>query len=944
MTVLDPADLPGQLAEVGRRGIARFEEALDTEGRERLRRLRSDEHVEGQLNALFGTSDYVAGLAAIRGSEFLGFLEQRPFETPFAAKVLDELVRTFLTPTTTPAELTVGLRRVRGIAQAHIIGRDFLVGDYSETVAATTMLADRLIDFSLERLHEWLVEQMGRPMAADGSAGQRMVVFALGKLGAGELNLSSDVDLVFAYPEAGRLQGSEKTNQAFFLRLGQQLVQVLDNVTGDGFAFRVDMRLRPYGESGALVFSFPALERYYEEQGRGWERYALIRARVCAGDRDAGDRLLATLRPFVYRRYLDFGAIDALRDMRQRVDRERSAAEQKDDVKLGPGGIRDVEFVVQMNQLTWGGRHPELRVARTLDALHRLAGLELLPGAACRALEEGYVFLRDVEHKLQGIDDAQTQRLPTGTRDRDRLAWLMGFADYPDFLSVLDAHRKQVAAVFANMVHGDPDEAADTEWCRLWGANPDAFAEGLEALGMTDPEAGAASLRRLREARDKPSVGREGRARLDALMPRLLECASRGSAPERALGRVVPLLEAVLRRSAYLVLLDENPAALSLLLEISASSRWMAAELARHPALLDDLLDPNELFELPRRDDLARELEERLARCRDPEEAQEALSAFKQSHSFRCAACQLSGHLPLMNISDYLTFLAEVILDAAVRLAWDATAREHGEPQGGERPFIVVGYGKLGGLELGPDSDLDVVFIHGLDPLGAARFLHRMVRRLMQLLTAHTYSGAMYEIDIRLRPDGRSGLLISSLSAFEQYQANDAWVWEQQALVRARPVAGDAELAERFVALRRSLLCRPRDRAELRRAVTDMRRRIEASGQANDLKRGAGGIVDIEFMVQYLVLAWAFDFPDLCEFTDNVRILETAARVGLLTGAQRDLLTEAYLALRAERHRTALDIADDERARDVLARHRDGVRAIWNELLERMPGPGEAPT
>jgi glutamate-ammonia-ligase adenylyltransferase len=372
---------------------------------------------------------------------------------------------------------------------------------------------------------------------------------------------------------------------------------------------------------------------------------------------------------------------------------------------------------------------------------------------------------------------------------------------------------------------------------------------------------------------------------------------------------------------------------LGLLLEICARSRWMAGELVHHPALLDDLLDPRGLFELPDRATLAGELRTRLSHARDDEEAQETLSSFKESHSFRCAACQLRGTLSLMNVSDYLTFVAEVVLECALDLAWEMTAAQQGEPQNGQRPFIIVGYGKLGGLELGPDSDLDLVFVHALDAAQSG-FLHRLVRRLMTLLTAHTHSGAMYEIDMRLRPEGRSGLMISSLASFEQYQLQDAWVWEHQALVRARPVAGDVELAERFAATRRSLLCRPRQQAELQVAITDMRSRIaQAAGDDADLKRGVGGIVDIEFMVQYLVLAYASEHAELCEFTDNVRILEAAARAGVLSDTQSSLLTEAYLALRAERHRTALDIVDDERAREVLDQHRDGVRGIWEQLF-----------
>jgi glutamate-ammonia-ligase adenylyltransferase len=544
-------DLPSaELVERGQIGLNKFAEALEESGRDRFAALLADRPgLADELVALFAGSDFVSATAIRRPSVFLEFLDRRDYEVAFSDAVLDALMDEWLEPAGDFEALSRAVRVVRQLAQVHIIWRDFLRGDYEETVHATTRLADRLIGFCLGRLHGWLVERMGEPRSADDTTAQQMVVFALGKLGAEELNLSSDVDLIFAYPEPGQLRGSEQTNQAFFLRLAQQLVQVLDNVTADGFAFRVDMRLRPYGDSGALVLHFPALERYYEEQGRGWERYALIRARVCAGDRDAGAELLASLRPFVYRRYLDFGSLEALREMRARVDRERRAASMAHNIKLGPGGIRDVEFVVQMHQLTWGGRHPELQVARTLEAIRSLTVLALFSVDEAATLAEGYVFLRDAEHKLQGFDDAQTQLLPDGEPNQARLAWLMGSADYSSFVARLDVHRDGVAAIFRKLVdHGDSEGSAEQgaadqssgdqgsadQWQHIW---TDAGSDPTETeVFPTRLEPGAEaqimdSLRRLRAARDKPAVGQEGRDRLDAIMPKLMECAFAGDSP-----------------------------------------------------------------------------------------------------------------------------------------------------------------------------------------------------------------------------------------------------------------------------------------------------------------------------------------------------------------------------------------------------------------------------
>ncbi|MDZ7668510.1 MAG: bifunctional [glutamate--ammonia ligase]-adenylyl-L-tyrosine phosphorylase/[glutamate--ammonia-ligase] adenylyltransferase [Gammaproteobacteria bacterium] len=821
------------------------------------------------------------------------------------------------------------------IVWCHLVERASL----EDTTAALSDLADVLIDQALEKVHAWACERDGEPRDGDGRP-QRLVVLGLGKLGAGELNLSSDVDLIFAYPEAGETERG-KTNQQFFVRLGQQLITALDTVTADGFAFRVDMRLRPFGASGPLAMHFAAMEDYYVTHGRDWERYALIKARPCAGDRESGAELLAGLRPFVYRRYLDFGALDALRDMKARLYAERH---DSDDLKLGPGGIRDVEFTAQVQQLVWGGRQRELQSARLLPVLDQLAALDHLDQQAAAHLADGYRFLRNAEHSLQAEADQQTQTLPAQTLSRERLARSLGFADYAAFLEALDTHRRRIADVFADLI-GEP-ESADSEGLQLWvkageGAEQ---VEGLQEFGFEDADQAAAQLAALVTARDRSNVGSVGRERLDRLMPRLLDQLRQLEAPARALARVVPVLKAVMRRSAYLALLHENPATLAHFLSLASRSRWLAQELARHPAFFDALLDQRHLGALPDRQTLAGELGEQvaLAEPSGQERVLDALREFKEHHVFNVALAEVRGTLPLMNASDYLTFLAEAMLDEALNLAWRDNAErfpEFAEP----RPFAIVGYGKLGGIELGPDSDLDVVFVHDL-PGDAGQFLHRLVRRLLHILTVPTYLGALYEVDMRLRPSGRSGTMVSSLESFRDYQLNGAWVWEHQALVRARGVAGDAALLERFEAVRREILCLPRDNAELQREVLNMRRRMaEHHGEEEGLKRGTGGIVDIEFMVQYLVLAHAHDNPELAVFSDNMRILETAERLELLPAGVARNLREAYLALRSEWHRSVLDLPDNERAVEVLASHRDRVRGAWEWIFAAAGDDADAP-
>jgi [glutamine synthetase] adenylyltransferase / [glutamine synthetase]-adenylyl-L-tyrosine phosphorylase len=928
LSVLHVSHLPLPLAAAADAAWRRLEETVGSRDLDRLTAaLRSDADAARELATLFALSDFAADAARRDPEALLELIQQQHYRAP-----PPELPGAALAAVSDVDGLRMLLRRLRNAVMLHILWRDLnRRADVAETTGSMTRLADHCIDAALSRLHDWAVVRDGTPLGAESGTMQRLAVIALGKLGAGELNVSSDVDLVFGYTEEGSTADGARTNQQFFVRLAQRLIQVLDDVTADGFVFRVDMRLRPYGDSGALVLPFDVMETYYEEQGRDWERYAWIRGRPCAGDVAAGASLVERLRPFVYRRYLDFGAIGSLRDMKARIAAERGQAAMADDVKLGQGGIREIEFIAQMHQLIWGGRRASLQIRDVVATLGELGALRLMDRETTGQLAAAYGFLRNVEHRLQAIADRQTQKLPGNALDEARIAFAMGEPDYDSFLATLAAHRAAVARAFDALLESSP--AADVRWQGAWlSGDLDALVAELVANGFGDAVELDASLRRLCGARDRPAVAAEGRKRLDALVPRVIAAAAATSRPGLALQRVVPLLEATLRRSAYYVLLLENPAALQLLVQMCGASRWLAEELQRYPALLDELLDPALLYTIPDSAALRADLRSRLAfAAREGEEAElEALRSFKETHAFRVAACELRGILPLMNVSDYLTYLAEVILAEVLQLAWQRTAeRQQAPPQ----RFAIIGFGKLGGLELGPGSDLDVVFLHDVDAQYSG-FLQRMVRRLLHLLTTRTHTGALYDVDTRLRPSGRAGTMVSSLAAFEQYQQDAAWVWEHQALVRARPVAGDAEVGAEFQRIRRAVLCRPRDRVLLRREIVAMRRRIEAAASGTvDLKREPGGIVDIEFMVQYLVLAWSADHPTLADWTDNVRILDTAASVGLLERDTATALTQAYLALRAERHREALDIPDDGRARDVLERHRSLIREQWQKLL-----------
>ncbi|HUE92016.1 bifunctional [glutamate--ammonia ligase]-adenylyl-L-tyrosine phosphorylase/[glutamate--ammonia-ligase] adenylyltransferase [Pseudomonas sp.] len=874
-------------------------------------------------------------------------------------------------------ELGRRLRRFRNRQQLRIIWRDLSrQADLIETCRDLSEMADICIDLAYHWLYPKHCAQFGTPIGRRSGEPQHMVVLGMGKLGAHELNLSSDIDLIFGYPEGGETEGVKRSldNQEFFIRLGQRLIKALDVITVDGFVFRTDMRLRPYGSSGSLVFSFNALEQYYQDQGRDWERYAMIKARVVGGDQAAGAQLLEMLRPFVYRRYLDFSAIEALRGMKQLIQQEVRRKGMSENIKLGAGGIREVEFIAQAFQLIHGGRDLSLQQRSLFAVLDTLRDQGYLPAAVTDELRDGYAFLRYAEHALQAIDDRQTQMLPDNDQDRARVAFIMGFDSWPAFHERLMHWRGRVDWHFRQVI-ADPDEDAEIaedesvggEWLPLWDDVQDeaAACRQLAEAGFANAQAAWQRLAGLRNGNQVRAMQRLGRERLDAFVPRLLAQAVEHANPDLVLERVLPLVEAVARRSAYLVLLTENPGALQRLLTLCAASPWIAEQITRFPLLLDELLNEGRLFKPPLAPELAAELRERLMRIpeEDLEQQMEALRHFKLAHRLRVAASEIAGTLPLMKVSDYLTWLAEAILDQVLALAWRHTVSKYGAPRRADGSvcdpdFIIVGYGKVGGIELGHGSDLDLVFIHDGDPqaetdgeksIDGAQFFNRLGQRIIHLLTTQTNSGQLYEVDMRLRPSGAAGLLVSSLGGFQRYQENEAWTWEHQALVRARVLVGCPRVGKAFEAVRAQVLGRERDLDKLRTEVSEMRSKMRdnlgsratAAGTAAnafeatvpfDLKQDAGGIVDIEFMVQYAALAWSHQYPELLEFPDNIRILEGLERVGMLPGEDARLLQDIYKAYRSAAHRQALQKQPGVVNGDQFAQERRSVMRIWREL------------
>lgn len=805
------------------------------------------------------------------------------------------------------------LRRHRAAESTRLVWRDVTgLDDVDATLAGSTRLAEQCLQVALDALEVEFAQRFGVVRAGDGSV-QRLVVFGLGKLGGGELNFSSDVDLVYAYPHDGESDGARAlAAEDYFARLGQQLAKLLDEVTADGFCHRVDLRLRPFGNAGRVALPFAAMESYFQREGRDWERYAWQKARPVAGDIDEGLRFLDTLRPFVYRRYLDYGALDGLREMKAAIAAEVARKELADDIKRGPGGIREIEFLVQALQLIRGGREPALRERRLLPALHALVAAGQVSEAAGVALAEAYRFLRRVENRLQMLRDAQTHALPVADTDRLRIATGLGFEDWEALREALDGHRARVATEFEALLAPRGRSAAPSELATYWRALPDAGdAETLAEAGFRDSETLDGSLRDFARAPGVRTLSDATRARLDRVLPALLASAARATQPDAALRRVLPLLHTLLRRASYLALLDEQPAALARLVDVVSGSALLAERIAAHPLLLDELLDRRANDALPGREALVAACVDTL-REDDAELALMALNEVRQALSFRIALATLDARQSAHDSARHLAWLADGVVAVVLALAQREVERTHGAVP--DARFAVLGYGSLGGEELGFGSDLDLVFLYdapadahsdGARPLDASRWFARLAQKIVALLGTVTGAGRLYDVDVRLRPDGAKGLLVSSLASFTDYQRDRAWTWEHQALVRARGIAGDAALIGAFERVRGETLARRRDPETLRNDVVQMRQRMRAELDRTDaarfdLKQGEGGLVDLEFLLQWLVLARAADMPAWLGPRDTPGLLQLACD-------DRRIGAEACTAL-VQSHATLLDV------------------------------------
>lgn len=865
------------------------------------------------------------------------------------------------------------LRQFRNRKLLQILWRELTgAATITDTLASLTELADHLIAVATGYAEAELMSRFGCPRDRTGRE-LAIVVLAMGKLGGRELNFSSDVDLIFLYPGDGETDGERRLSaQQYFTRLSRNIVALLDEATADGFVYRVDTRLRPFGDSGPPVVSFGALESYLLRHGRGWERYAYVKARVIAtgGDRSVASELqLQIIEPFVFRRYLDYGVFESLREMKERISAEARKRRLASNIKLGPGGIREIEFIVQSFQLVRGGRDRKLKTPELKVALEHLGRSGKMKARDASKLSNAYRFLRRLENFLQAIRDQQTHDLPAGAPDRARLALALRYPHWDALLADLDRHRQKVDRQFAATAFRGGNAALRSEpgepLTALWavGGSEEDWSSALENLGYAS-DAARSIAKELIEFAGSASVGQIGAAggdRLSRLMPALLIALKDKGRPALALQRVLGVVERILRRSAYIALLIENPLALDRLVGLCDTSAWLAEEIGRYPLLLDELLDPRLYNSAVAREDLLADLDQRLAGLAEKgsEQQVEILGQFQRASLFRIAVADVTGNLPIMKVSDRLTELAEVVVNRALSIAWKDLTEQHGRPRvqtdEGNRSagFGVIAYGKFGGMELSYRSDLDLVFLHdssgpdqstdGAKPLDNSMFFARLVRRLVHFLSAQTGSGALYQVDTRLRPSGRSGLLVTSVDAFERYQEENAWTWEHQALLRSRPVAGNATVARDFERIRAETLKHRVRRDRLLEDVIAMRAKMQSrldrsDGKRFDLKQGSGGIGDIEFLVQYLVLNNAARHPAVIHYPDNIRQLGTLAAAGCLEEPEATRLQEIYKSYRLRLHRLVLDeqppFADDsdflEERRFVISvrdrhLHRQGI-------------------
>jgi glutamate-ammonia-ligase adenylyltransferase len=943
--------------------MLKFDSYLETHSEPAWERFREAGEVsltESQqqvLRALFAVSPFIARVAERYPNQFLAdFFANDGAISIDDCGVYESKLKKLLGECEDDRRAKYKLREYRHCVMAKLAAADIL-GQLSITEALRhfSIFADAAIEQSLSWAFKRLVAKHGTPRDSNGEA-MPMLVIGMGKLGGRELNFSSDIDLIFAYPEQGETEGPGRNleHSVFYKRLAQLFIALLDETTADGQVFRVDMRLRPFGQSGPLVTSINALEHYYQEQGRDWERYAMVKARLIGASAADEKTFYDLIRPFVYRRYIDFGAIEALRKMKLLITQETRRRGVKNNIKLGAGGIREVEFIVQAHQLIRGGQEKSLQTRSLYKAINGLVELELIEKERADKLIENYEFLRTIEHRLQQIDDAQTQQLPDDELGQERLRCMLGEADWASVQARVDDCMASIHEEFQQVVGEQSEDDEEEQSLQvLWQdmLEDDAAIEILEAEGVDEPERLWRLINDFRQESRRRSSGPRGRAAMARLMPMMLRHAVQHQHPERLLERLLSIIKAIMSRTAYIELLAENPGARAQLCKLCMASPWISNQLAQHPLLLDELIDPQQLYTLPESKNYDALLREYLIRIpeQDLETQMDALRQAKQALQLKIAAADISNVLELMNVSDHLSALAEAIIHEVIGLAWYQLTQKHGKPEGTSvenTGFGVMAYGKLGGEELGYGSDLDLVFVtdstyegvtDGNKPIEVQQFYLRLAQRVLHLFTTRTTAGVLYDVDLRLRPSGQSGLLVTRVKSYARYLHDDAWTWELQALVRARPVYGSNSIRDTLMDIRRAALMQPRDDESLKKDIVSMRRKMKHHLSASrmdafDLKQDDGGIADIEFITQYLVLKYAHTHPSLCRYSDNIRLLTEAQQEHLLDDVDAQNLVNAFQIFRCESHALALQ-GEQLLEKHNLDAERQAVIRCWNKLL-----------
>jgi len=937
-----------------------------------------------QLLKILSCSDFILQTTAKQSEWFIKSLEDNLFNHSPCIEDIQQTAIAIFSTSDNFNTLSKQLRLFRNQQLFHIAWRDIGGAALNETMLNLSQLADICIQHSLQWLHHNLKKDFGTAVDNDGQE-MKMLVIAMGKLGAYELNFSSDIDLIFVFPGHGKTIGGKRciTHNEYFIKLGQQLIKLLNETTAYGFVFRVDMRLRPFGKSGPLAISIDAIEDYYAVHGREWERYALIKARTITGNTADQENLQQRLRPFIYRRYIDYSVFESLREMKEMISRQVKQKHLEHNIKLGAGGIREIEFLAQAFQLLRGGKETEFQQRKVQLIIPLLAQKQIISNSIAKDLIKAYQFLRNTEHRIQEVNDQQTHNLPVSPYSRTRLAFSMGFNHWEDFSAQLKVHRTAIQDNFLQLFQ---TPAANSLQAHLELHNLDIlWLEYLEQIDNvevnTTIEASNKAIKILkksgfnnendmlklllsfRQSSSYRKMTSNARGRLNQLMPIVLNILAKNNSNQvstinhyNTLKRLLAIFESTCRRSVYLSLLIENPMALSQLIKLCAASIWISKELTKTPALLDELLNPQILYSPLNFNDLIADFQLRMENIAidDVEQQMEILRQFKLTHVLRVAAADITGSIELMQVSDYLSWIAEAILQQVINIAWFDTIKKlkkselnidnkaqveqdisYASPGNG---FAIIAYGKFGGYELGYASDLDLVFVFDDNLENKTHFFTRLCHRIMFILGTRTYSGLLYECDMRLRPNGNSGQIVTSLKAFKKYQLEKAWLWEHQALCRARVVAGDNALIEQFSKIRQQILCQPRERQNLQKWIIEMRKKMHQSLAKKqtgmfDIKQSIGGMIDIEFIVQYLILLHAREYPEIVEFSDNIRLINSLQNKKIITPEIENNLAEIYKLYRTCIHHQSLQELPPITTIDTFFKEQQLIKQYWEKIL-----------